>query len=167
MIFPFIKNHNKFYFAWLHILLCSNQKTRCVYSAHSFLLEPLHFAKSVPCLIIGSVYQVGVLLGTSLQVQSCACWIDLDTWCSIFGTIQEASGELCCLFRTLGVIGTREYLSTQTWNIWKLCVRLRCSISRRCILTVHVRIFLTSSLFKNFLEWKCTSVCWYPWYTLW
>ena len=65
------------------------------------LLEPLHFAKSVLCLIIESVYQVGVLLGTSF-----------------FTKLRDKFGEPCCLFHTLCVIGTREYLNTQTGNIW-------------------------------------------------
>ena len=30
------------------------------------LLDPIHFPKSEPCLIIGSVCQIGALLGTSL-----------------------------------------------------------------------------------------------------
>ena len=32
------------------------------------LLDPIHFPKSEPCLIIGSVCQIGALLGTSLYV---------------------------------------------------------------------------------------------------
>ena len=32
------------------------------------LLDTIHFPKSEPCLIIGSVCQIGALLGTSLYV---------------------------------------------------------------------------------------------------
>ena len=32
------------------------------------LLDPIHFPKSEPCLIIGSVSQIEALLGTSLYV---------------------------------------------------------------------------------------------------
>ena len=32
------------------------------------LLDPIHFPKSEPCLIIGSVCQIGALLGTNFYV---------------------------------------------------------------------------------------------------
>ena len=58
------------------------------------LLDAIHFPKSDPCIIFGSVCQIGALLGTSLY----ACINQHLLYrprhpCLLFGTIHEASGD--------------------------------------------------------------------------
>ena len=58
--------HNKTYHTtWKGTLVFQLEDTVCLFGT-LLLLDPIHFPKSEPCLLIGSVCQNGALLGTSL-----------------------------------------------------------------------------------------------------
>ena len=131
------------------------EDTVCLFGT-LLLLDPIHFPKSQPCLIIGSVCQIGALLGTSLLSTNLHLLYRPEHPCLLSGSIHETSGEPYLIFRTPLLMGTQEYIFyviLGNHEICQLCLFfLPWKNARKLI------FFLSLSFFESLFMYWCRSV---------